>query len=327
MLRAMPIALGDLAARVPRHWRRRVPMRLRNALVDRFGHPTGAFDATAHPRRLNLGAGWDIRPGYLNVDLNDFHSPDLVGDARSLPELPSGRYEEIIAQDILEHLERADGPKALQEWRRLLAPGGRLWLRVPDLPSLLRWLEQDETADRHREIMHFMFGTQAYNGDFHLAGYTDVLLCDELMRAGLERPQLELRDDWLWEGEAFAPDGVVRPRVGLAWGPGFYRRELGDEGRTWRWGAREASLLLYAPEAVDVVLEWDVEIGSGSIEGAGVSHSFAPGRQRVPLSLAAGGNRLRFSVAEALAIAEDPRELALRFGEAIVSPAAPTAAT
>src|SRR4051794_39295293 len=98
MLRAMLIAPGDLAARVPRRWRRRVPMRLRNALVERFGHPTEPFDPLAHPRRLNLGAGFDKRPGYLNVDLNDFHAPDLVGDVRSLPELPTGLYEEIIAQ-------------------------------------------------------------------------------------------------------------------------------------------------------------------------------------------------------------------------------------
>jgi hypothetical protein len=55
MLRAMPIALRDLAARVPRRWRRRVPMRLRNALVERFGHPTGPFDPTTRPRRLDHG--------------------------------------------------------------------------------------------------------------------------------------------------------------------------------------------------------------------------------------------------------------------------------
>ena len=289
-------------------------MRLRNALVDRFGHPTQPFDPLAHPRRLNLGAGFDNRPGYLNVDLNDFHGPDLVGDARSLPQLPSGHYEEIIAQDVLEHLERADGPKALAEWRRLLAPGGRLWLRVPDLPSLLRWLDDSESVDRHREIMHYLFGTQAYNGDFHLAGYTDVLLCAELMAVGLERVELELRDDWLWEGDAYAPDGVQRPAVGLAWGPGFYRRELGDEGVTWRWASREAVLLLFAPEPVEVEFEFDVEVGGGTISGAGATHEFGTGQQRIALSLQAGGNRLHFHSTEALVIADDPRELALRVG-------------
>src|SRR3954451_12165361 len=226
----MPIALKDLAGRVPRRWRRRVPMRVRNAVVERFGHPTvpvEPFDPAAHPRKLNLGSGWDNRPGYLNIDLHDFHSPDLVGDVRRLPELPTGGYEEVIAQDVLEHLEREEVPASLREWRRLLAVGGRLWLRVPDLPSLLRWLRQDDSADHHRQVMHSLLGTQAYDGDYHHAGFTDVLLCDELHRAGFERVELEIRDHWLLEGEAFARPEGAPPPVGLAWGRGFYQRELG----------------------------------------------------------------------------------------------------
>ena len=87
-------------------------MRLRNAIVARLGHPAEPFDPAAHPARLNLGCGYDRREGFLNVDLHAFHDPDLVGDVRSLPALPSGRYTEIVAQDVLEHLERADGPVA-----------------------------------------------------------------------------------------------------------------------------------------------------------------------------------------------------------------------
>ncbi len=56
------------------------------------------------PDRLNLGCGWDLREGYLNVDVHDFHKPDLVADVTKLDMLPSGRYREIIAQDVLEHL-------------------------------------------------------------------------------------------------------------------------------------------------------------------------------------------------------------------------------
>ena len=154
-----PTSLPRLAGRVPQRWRRRVPMRLRNALVARFGHPGQRFDPAAHPARLNLGCGYDTREGYLNVDLQDFHGPDLVGDVRSLPTLPSGRYTEIVAQDVLEHLERADGPVALAEWRRLAAPGALLRLRVPDLPSLLRWLREKDDSEHQRRVLHHMFGT------------------------------------------------------------------------------------------------------------------------------------------------------------------------
>ena len=156
---------------------------------------------------------------------------------RSLPALPSGRYTEIVAQDVLEHLERADGPVALAEWRRLAAPGARLRLRVPDLPSLLRWLREKDDPDHQRRVMHHMFGTQAYNGDFHLSGYTELLLCDELFRAGFGDVEMELRDGWLWEVEATAGGSPL----GLVWGPGFHPREV-DGGP--RWAAESAELCL-----------------------------------------------------------------------------------
>ena len=206
MLRAMPIALGDLAARVPRRWRRRVPMRLRNALVERFGHPTEPFDPLAHPRRLNLGAGFDNRPGYLNVDLNDFHGPDLVGDARSFPSCRRplrGGHRAGCART-----SRAGGrPESACRVATVAGPrADGCGCGSPTCRRSCAGWRQDETAERHRQIMHFMFGTQAYNGDFHLAGYTDVLALRRTdAGAGWRRPQLELRDDWLWEGTRSPP--------------------------------------------------------------------------------------------------------------------------
>jgi hypothetical protein len=232
----VPTLLPTLAGRVPQRWRRRVPMRLRNAIVARFGPPAKPFEPDAYPARLNLGCGYDRREGYLNVDLNDFHAPDLVGDVRSLPMLPAGRYQEIVAQDVLEHLERADGPVALAEWARLMAPGGVLRLRVPDLPSMLRWLREQDDSDHHRLVMHHMFGTQAYDGDFHLNGYTELLLCDELFRAGFGDVEMELRDGWLWEVEAIAGGSPL----GIVWGPGFHPRE--PDGQ--RWAAESAELCI-----------------------------------------------------------------------------------
>ena len=49
--RLAPTSLPKLAGRVPQRWRRRVPMRLRNALVARFGHPAASRSTRRRIRR------------------------------------------------------------------------------------------------------------------------------------------------------------------------------------------------------------------------------------------------------------------------------------
>jgi hypothetical protein len=291
-------------------------MPLRNAIVGSLGHPEEPFDWAQHPRRINLGAGYDRRAGYLNVDLQSFHDPDLVGDVRSLPRLPSGRYEEIVAQDVLEHLTRGDGPVALREWRRLLVPNGRLWLRVPDLLSLMTWLRESEDPERHRQVMHFLFGTQAYTGDFHLSGYTDLLLCDELRRAGFDGIELERRDNWLWEGEAFAAAANAKRPVAIVWGPGFHAREMVNAETSWRWAAPDARLLLHTDESRAIDLALVMRAGGAHVSGAGVDTLLEPGEHVLHLELAAGANRLVFA-SGAIEVPGDARSLGFQLGGAV----------
>jgi predicted SAM-dependent methyltransferase len=156
------------------------------------------FDPDRHPRRINLGCGFDVRPGYLNVDLHAFHHPDLVADVRDLSMLPSGVYEEILAQDVLEHLPRTDAPRALAEWARLLRPGGVLVLRVPDLIGLLGLFVERGTLGEQEQIVQCLFGTQAYDGDFHQNGFTELLLRHRLHEAGFADAEFSHMDGWIF---------------------------------------------------------------------------------------------------------------------------------
>jgi hypothetical protein len=164
--------------------------------------PTNAFDAARFPRKLNLGCGPDRREGYLNVDLNAFYKPDLVCDVRELTMLPSGHYVEIIAQDLLEHLPRMATASSLREWNRLLEIGGRLQLRVPSLEGLMELFRKNQSFSKQRELLQCLFGTQAYNGDFHLTSFTRVLLEGYLVRTGFNLERLTVRDEWLFDADA-----------------------------------------------------------------------------------------------------------------------------
>jgi predicted SAM-dependent methyltransferase len=170
--------------------------------VDQIEYKTiSKFDHLQHPPKLNLGCGFDIRSGYLNVDFQDFHNPDLVADIRKLDMLPSGFYEEVIAQDCLEHFPRCDTEPALAEWSRLLKSGGILKLRVPNLIGLLElflW-ESKQSAEEQKILVQCMYGTQAYDGDWHLTGFTQILLEHYLENAGFNNIKFEIKDHWLFE--------------------------------------------------------------------------------------------------------------------------------
>ena len=150
---------------------------------------------------MNLGCGYDLRKGYLNVDLQPKHSPDLVADATRLPMLPSDHFEEILAQDVLEHLERARTQPALDEWARLLKPNGVLVIRVPSLLDLFEMLSAPawREFEKAQEVIHLIYGTQAYTGDYHLTGFTPTLLDGYLSRCGLLICEANLRDGWLFD--------------------------------------------------------------------------------------------------------------------------------
>jgi hypothetical protein len=169
------------------------------------------FDYAAHPRRVNLGCGFDHRDGYLNVDFQDFHHPDLLADVRDLSMLPSGYYEELIAQDVLEHLPRTEVLEALREWSRLLMPGGRLVLRVPDVIGLAKLLAKRHDLAEQEILLQNLYGTQAYSGDFHFFGFTEVVLRHYVALAGLEVAELRHRDEWLFDAIAVRVKGDVGP--------------------------------------------------------------------------------------------------------------------
>lgn len=153
-------------------------------------------------KKLNLGCGFDIRQGYVNVDFQDFHKPDLVADVRELSMLPSGWFEEIIAQDVLEHPPRLDTPRALTEWSRLLCLGGLLYIcgcRISLASQSYLSALNGQISTTRKLLVQFLFGTQAYTGDWHLTGFTESLVRHYLNEAGFEIVTLAPKDHWLFE--------------------------------------------------------------------------------------------------------------------------------
>jgi len=159
------------------------------------------FDYSKHAKKINLGCGFDKKDGFLNVDLNAIHHPDLVCDVSNLQVLPSSYYEYALANDILEHIPRLKTINVLKEWNRILVTDGELDLQVPNVSGLLSLLDKKEnqTPVMHEKLLQCLYGTQAYNGDFHYTGFTDILLEKMLNDAGFSIEKIETRDEWLFK--------------------------------------------------------------------------------------------------------------------------------
>jgi len=167
-----------------------------------------SHDASAHSTgsaaRLNLGCGNDYREGYINVDMHTSHRVDLVSDVASLPTIADFSCSEVLAQDVLEHIQRLRAGTALREWNRVLAPGGCLILRVPSLIHLLDLMKDPsrQTAAAQRLLVQCLYGTQGYEGDCHFNGFTEITLRDELAEAGFEIQQSTIVDEWMFQVDA-----------------------------------------------------------------------------------------------------------------------------
>lgn len=87
--------------------------------------------------RLNIGCGGRKLDGYVGVDAVARPAADYIAPADRLP-FEAGSCEEVMAIHLFEHLLPWDAPKALLEWFRVLRPGGKLVLEIPDLEKCCR---------------------------------------------------------------------------------------------------------------------------------------------------------------------------------------------
>lgn len=133
--------------------------------------------------KIYLGSR-DYKPeGYLTVDIDPSHGPDIVADVTDLQRIASGTVQEICASHILEHLPWPMSFKALSEWGRVLEPGGRLRLAVPDLALLGAMIADGRNAWTAAALL-FGVGRIENPLEAHQFGYTEPMLRDMLRALG-----------------------------------------------------------------------------------------------------------------------------------------------
>lgn len=86
--------------------------------------------------KIHAGCGQRIWDGWCNVDIAVHpkapRPPEILADVRSIP-LLDDCADELVAVHLFEHFYLWETEDLLTEWGRLLKPGGKLILELPDI--------------------------------------------------------------------------------------------------------------------------------------------------------------------------------------------------
>ena len=117
--------------------------------------------------KLNIGSHSVRVDGFKNVDILALENVDIVMDITEIPwvgRTPDGKVpeetgtvftgvfmndsvDEILMVEVLEHLPFKDTLKVLQEIHRVLKPGGKLHIQVPDCGSMMEMFVRGEIGE------------------------------------------------------------------------------------------------------------------------------------------------------------------------------------
>lgn len=173
-------------------------------------------------KRLNLGAGPKKNDRYTSVDALEWDGKtDIIHDLTVYPyPFDRGSVEEIVMIEVLEHISFRDTHKVLKECYRIMKPGAKLHIQVPDCASMMRAYINDRISD---DIPHkgdeksiiqaqdftgnvvnpnrwlFAFcGAQKHPYDTHKAIFTPEGLQEDCHKAGFSEVVL-LEDKMQWK--------------------------------------------------------------------------------------------------------------------------------
>ncbi|MEM7413344.1 MAG: glycosyltransferase [Myxococcota bacterium] len=135
------------------------------------------------PRRLNLGAGDDTHAARWNLDIRRCAGTDVVADAHRLP-FADASLDEVLAQDLLEHFPGAETDALLDEWIRVLRPGGTLRVQTPDIRALAKSLLRGRLSSER--TIEWLYGGQDHPYNFHQTGFDEARLKALLAERGIE---------------------------------------------------------------------------------------------------------------------------------------------
>jgi predicted SAM-dependent methyltransferase len=173
-------------------------------------------------RKLEIGSGNRPLEGYEHLDINpDCPHVEYVSPMDNIP-TEDNVFEEVIAIHVLEHASWRDTSQILSEWVRVLAPGGKVKIALPNLRFIMQsyldakngndtaivedFNKMHEIEQEHLLIngkinycmwANFKIMSSSAKWDQHYACYDAGTLCDLVLNAGCSKAYVEHDGDSL----------------------------------------------------------------------------------------------------------------------------------
>jgi len=159
---------------------------------------------------LHLGCGEGILDKWINID-KYYEDPRVIKKDIYLLNYPENSVDAIYSSHSLEHLPVRHARLALKNWVKILKPGGKLFLAIPDLEETMRCILNKDISflDRYTWFLHVLFGYQASSserdltldspvdyGQFHTCGFTEELIVFYLLDDGYDIIELYHYNGW-----------------------------------------------------------------------------------------------------------------------------------
>lgn len=134
--------------------------------------------------KLHLGCGKRFIPGFIHVDLVRFDHVDYLSSIDRLDIFQSETVDLIYNCHVLEHFHREKVNSVLEEWYRVLKPGGILRTAVPDFEALCELYTDKKDLSL---VIGSLIGKQNFLYNVHYNIFDYMTLEKELMSVGFKK--------------------------------------------------------------------------------------------------------------------------------------------